>query len=791
MSKSLFNILQDAYNNRETDPDNWKDTLKDEITKFNQTLDGNKKLRKTYFKVDCNLDPNDKTKDCMDKATSKKECLECKDPNDKCSGVRWDKDADKCVWDSYLDLTGKRFDKMLMWKDAGNALEELIRLINLNQVVLLEAGTGTGKSTAMPAAIVEAGLCPKNKKVVCTQPRRANADGISEYVGCLVGNPDAVGYKHGKGSDSGTKLMYMTEGILVQEILSDFDGFDKKYSHIIIDEVHERSINTDILLGLTKKLLNKQGGTDLKVIVTSATFDRTTYKNYFTKSPNAVKSIEDLYVAGKTPEIDQIDPELPINNMYEYITNLVEKIIADNPEEENENFRDILIFLESISSIRKLKELLTKKLNTDLYPVLIFTSGTSPEDQKKITEESDNFPEFSGIKRRIVIATNVAETGLTFDQLKHVIDSGWMISAVFNPMNNSQGLLRSHESQNNAMQRRGRVGRIEPGCYYPLFQFNKDRKKGDVLPKKLKPGIYYNSLSTSLLGIINIVNQFKINPNELTNIYDFDFMDQPPITTLHRNLSELYLLGALTRNLKLTKIGKMMNKLSRVPPQFAKAIIAAEVYHCTYEVAVIAACSSVIGSFYNFSVVPNNYTFNDFTDHQYRSDHINMLVTFMKYAAVRRTNSKLNTDKWCTINRLNSGPLNTAYEAVKQIMESLVKAEIPILSYNRNITQYTHQMKMNILKALFTGLFLNTGRLSSNIKFFKIHNWYGKDYYSEVYKGSSFYTGNFKIENLYPKNVFFGSVIMKARDGMYINYLTGGMSPYDPEWIGTLVPNLD
>lgn len=714
--------------------------------------------------------------------------------------------------DYFQAMTKAKF-LLPMWRynklSGGKPVEQIVeRFRNVdfskqgNRILILKSGTGTGKSVCVPPLLVEAGF---SRRVVCTQPRKITATKNSEFACCLMGAKygNAVGYKHGDGEIRGNKLVYMTDGMLVQELLSDVKKFIKKNSFIVIDEVHERSLNIDILLALVKKLLSKsylkENPHKLQVIIMSATIDPQEYINYFTEGGQIDKSrIKPLNVGGTSFEIEcKPSDVLPISNMYEHTADLINNIIDINKSEENESARDILVFLESASSIRKMEKELSD-LNEKDYPVLTLTGQSSDKERDLAMKRPDE-----AIKRRVILATNVAETGLTFNYLKHVIDLGWMNTAVFNPVNGSSGLLRSHESINNAMQRRGRVGRTSPGNYYPLFKFcdvPKQLEEGEkelntILDPKQQPGIYYNSLSQSLLSLINMLHEFGDifgrKEGQLVSIYDFDFMDQPPITTLHRNLSELYLLGAINRNLELTKIGKMMYKMPRVSPPFAKAIIVAEMYHCTYEVAVIAACSSIQGGFYNFNEVPYNYRFNDFTDHQYRSDHINMLITFMKYSAVRRANNKYMADDWCIINRLKPGALNSAYNTAKQIIESLCKANIPILSYNRNISQYTNEMKMNILKALFTGLFLNTARLSTNIKFFKINNWYGKDYYSEVYKGSSFYTGDFRIKNLYPKNVFFGSVLMKDRNGMYINYLTGGMSPYDPEWIGTLVPNLD
>ena len=687
---------------------------------------------------------------------------------------------------------------------------------NENKILILKSGTGTGKSVTVPPLLVESGL---SRRVVCTQPRKMNATNISQFVSCLMGAEygKTVGYKHSEGEIKGKKLIYMTDGMLVQELLHNITKFVKNNSFIVIDEVHERSIDIDILLAIIKKILSNNylnnNPHKLQVVIMSATIDPQQYIDYFTSNDVIDKNrVISFDVEGQNYPVTCIKPNiLPIKNIYDYTTSLIIDGIINNAEhywEEKENVKDILVFLESVSSIRKLqKYLLESKLNTVDYPILILT-GQSSDYEKNLTMDNPNskniIDKFKNYKRRIILATNVAETGLTFEYLKHVIDLGWMNTLVFNPMSNSSGLLRSHETVNNAMQRRGRVGRTGTGYYYPLFKFcdvpeelNKDIKNLNTnLEKEQQPSIYYNSLLTSLLNIINILHEFGDlfgrKEGELINIYDFDFMDQPPIPILHRNLSELYLLGAINNNLELTKIGKLMGKMNRLSPYFAKAIIAAEIYHCTYEIAIISACCSIQGSFYNFNAVPNNYTFNDFTDHQYQSDHINMLITFMKYSSVRKNNSLQKTNKWCIINRLNADVLNNAYNAVKQILTSIMDAGIPILSYNININDYSNEMKVNIIKALFTGLFLNTARVSSNnIKYLKIYNWYSKDYYSEVYKGSSFYTGNFRIKNLYPKDVFFGSIMMKDKNGMYTNYITGGISPYDPKWIGNLVPKLN
>jgi HrpA-like RNA helicase len=555
---------------------------------------------------------------------------------------------------------------------------------------------------------------------------------------------------------------------------------------------------------------------NLQVIITSATFDVKAYEEYFATGRNKIsrQRIKTMDVAGvQNYEIETILPStLPVDNMLDTTLKIIlEDILINRKYEENidNKFRDILVFLDSSANIRRLKSMLEEKLNSTNYPIFKLTANTSDEDKNLITmdinrssnnESVDNtkINELYKSKRRIVLANNAAQTGITLSNLRHVIDTGWQNAGVYSPSNGASGLIRSHVSHNDAMQRRGRVGRKSDGYFYPLYEFNviypdannNVGMKKPVLLKDQIPSIYYTDLSQNMLEIIDIIKKFVQGPDELINIYSFNFMDNPPISIIHRNLSELYLIGAIDHNLELTKIGKLIKTLPKVNIGLAKSIIAAQIYNCTYEVAIIAACSILQESFYDFSKVPQGYTYPGLTDYEYKSDHINMLVTFMKYLNVKRSvNNESHLNSWCKINRLNASSLNSAYEGFKDIIKSMVQAQIPIVSYNRPIDEYTDKMKQSIIKALFIGLYLNRARIGEDPRYLKVYNWYGSDYYAESYK-SSFY-GNLNYKNMYPKHVFFSKTILKNKGGGYVNYLAGGISPYNPMWIGTLVPKVN
>jgi len=758
-----------------------------------------------------------------------------------------------------------------------------------NDILILKAKTGTGKSVIVPPLLVEAGLTD-NRKVVSTQPRRLNAEGIGGYVSTLMWTPlgeenglkGAVGYKHKAKECKGDKLMYMTEGILIKQTSDKLSYLSDKYSFCVLDEVHERSINTDVLLALIKNILKNQNKKKkIKFIITSATFDALKFAKFYKLydgnidySQNEKEQLEKqqpntLVVSGVAKNVKSTFLNEPSKDYIQDSCNKALEIHETYVKELSSKERDIIIFVDALSTIRKMTQYLTETIikkqrsNSQYNPVAVLslTRHTSETQKDKIIKniygrtndsckpdssslnllscrrqrskggryppvqsigsnkrektQAENDAEKAAEKimnskckiktkkdkdievesigtklpptRRIILATNTAETGVTFSNLRHVIDTGWMNVSIYDPTTGGGSLISSHISIDNALQRKGRVGRTETGFYWPMFT----KKMYDSLKEHKIPSIYLEDISSNLLDIIQYINVFNSTPTSdigVNNIYEFDFLDCPSINNVQRGLSELYLLGAIDSHLNITPIGMYM-KPFMFSPKLSKALIVSPYYGCSFEVAVILSAIGNMHSVYEYAK-DNFGNYGNVTYSNYQSDHINILVTFIKYSEFKQSvkgNIK-KTEAWCKVNGLNYYVLNKIDDTVWETLKQLHDNNIPIISFNTNI--FNEEKINNILKSLFAGLFLNTGEVEDYVKYFKIQNPLNNKEIPAIAYQSLFYTGNPQRKTIYPKNIFYTTLLLKNQNGIYVHYIQT-ISSYNPDWIGNITPNVN
>jgi pre-mRNA-splicing factor ATP-dependent RNA helicase DHX38/PRP16 len=692
-----------------------------------------------------------------------------------------------------------------------NAVKLITEYLKNNDILILKSKTGSGKSVIIPQLLVNSNL-NNNKKIVSTQPRRLNAESISKYVSTLMWTKlgNGVGYKHGGDKINSNTLMYMTEGSLIKETTNNLQKMINKYSIIIIDEVHERSIDTDILLALIKNINDNYKG-KVKFIITSATFDSLKFgKFYGLLDDNKLSenlSIEDneklqqniLVVEGVSKSVKQTFLQKSSDNYIEDTCNCALYLHENYIDELNETERDILIFVDGSSTIRKMYQILTnkiiekQKLNANFPPVAILTltSQSNDDEKNKVIKNIYNNNNINidvlsvasslSPKRRIILATNTAETGITFDTLKHVIDTGWMNLSVYDVNTGSTALITSHITKDNSLQRQGRVGRVSDGFYWAMFT----EKTYNKLKKHKIPSIYYENISLHLLDIITYINELYPSKGDIgvIDIYQFNFIDSPSINNVQRAVSELYLLGAIDDNLNITFTGNVMKKFL-LPPKLSKVLFVSPYFGCSYEISIIIASMGKMSDVYLYS--DNQY--GNLTYFNYQSDHINSLITFLKYSQFKQ-NVKGNLSKiksWCIINGLNYDLLNKIENEVNELLISMNKNNIPIISFYTNV--FNDDKINNIIKALFTGLFLNTAIVQDHIKWFSITNPLNNKIIPAISYKSLFYTGNSKYKTIYPKDIIFTDLLLKNNNGIYTHYISE-ISPYKKEWFNNISPN--
>jgi pre-mRNA-splicing factor ATP-dependent RNA helicase DHX16 len=440
--------------------------------------------------------------------------------------------------------------------------DDLLAAIRNHQVLVVVGETGSGKTTQIPQYLHEVGYT-KLGRVGCTQPRRVAAMSVAarvaEEMGVKVGREVGYSIRFEDCTSDATLIKYMTDGMLLREFLTEPDL--ASYSVMIIDEAHERTLHTDVLLGLIKDVARFRA--DIKVIISSATMDAQKFKTYFDGAPIYVvpgRAFDVTTYYTKQPEADHVLAAVLA----------VLQIHASQPPGSG----DVLVFLTGQDEIEEAKEELearTRGLGTKLAELVVcpIYAALPAEQQGKIFD-----PAPPG-GRKVVLATNIAETSLTIPGIAYVVDCGYAKQNSYNARTGMESLQVVPISQAAATQRTGRAGRTGPGKCFRLFTAS----AFEELPPDTPPEI----LRVNLANVVLMLKSLGID-----DIVGFDFMTPPPKAAMLRALEQLYALGALNDKGELTKLGRRMAEFP-CDPQLSKMIIASERFHCSEEALTVAA----------------------------------------------------------------------------------------------------------------------------------------------------------------------------------------------------------
>lgn len=454
--------------------------------------------------------------------------------------------------------------------------DEIAKAIQANQVVIVSGETGSGKTTQIPKICLDIGRGQK-KTIGHTQPRRLAATSVARRIaeelqteiGELVGYQ--IRFDDKTGARSAIKLM--TDGILLAE--SQRDPLLRKYDTIIVDEAHERSLNIDFLLGFLKQLLRKRK--DLKLIITSATIDAKKFSEHFAIDGKPAPVIE---VSGRLYPVDihyrpiltdlKSEQSEPTTAKAEE-RDLNDAIIDAVDECARYGAGDVLVFLPGEREIREAAAALRKhvSLGTEVLPLY---ARLSHAEQESIFKPKGN-------SRRIVLATNVAETSLTVPGIRYVVDSGLVRVKRYSWRNKVEQLRIEPVSQASANQRAGRCGRIGPGVCIRLYAEDDFKQR----PAFTDPEI----LRSSLAGVILRMKALRLN-----DIEQFPFVDAPSGRAIADGYQLLQELGALDEQQRLSKTGRELARLP-VDPRIARMVLAARDQQCLHEMLIIASALSV------------------------------------------------------------------------------------------------------------------------------------------------------------------------------------------------------
>ncbi|KAH7914726.1 P-loop containing nucleoside triphosphate hydrolase protein [Hygrophoropsis aurantiaca] len=546
--------------------------------------------------------------------------------------------------------------------------DPLLKAIAEHQVLVVIGDTGSGKTTQMVQYLAEAGFADKGR-IGCTQPRRVAAMSVAkrvaEEVGCRLGQEVGYTIRFEDCTSPETKIKYMTDGMLQRE--SVIDPLCSSYSVIMLDEAHERTIATDVLFGLLKKAVKRRP--DLKLIVTSATLDAEKFSKYFFGCPiftipGRTYPVEILYT--KEPETDYLDASL--------IT--VMQIHLSEPP------GDILLFLTGQEEIDTSCEILYERMKAlgPKVPELIILpiySALPSEVQSRVFE-----PTPPGA-RKVVIATNVAETSLTIPGIYYVIDPGFSKQNAYDPRLGMDSLVVMPISQAQARQRSGRAGRTGPGKCYRLY--TEAAFRNEMLPTSI-PDIQRTNLAHTIL----ILKAMGVN-----DLLGFDFMDPPPAQTMLTALESLYALSALDDEGLLTRLGRKMADFPMEPP-LAKMLIASVEFGCSEEILSIVAMLSVQTVFYRPKEKQGQADSKKAKFHQPEGDHLTLLTVYNGWKAANFSNP------WCYENFIQARSMRRAQDIRKQLVGIMDRYKHDILSAGKDYNR--------VRKAICSGFFRNAAK---------------------------------------------------------------------------------
>ena len=444
--------------------------------------------------------------------------------------------------------------------------DEIAKLIKEHQVLILAGETGSGKTTQLPKICLSLGY-GQNGLIAHTQPRRIAARSVAQRIASELQSPlgERVGYqvRFKDLSSEQTQVKLMTDGVLLAEFQR--DRLLKKYELIIIDEAHERSLNIDFLLGLLKPLCKKRP--ELKVIITSATIDLKKFSEHFTLNGQPAPIIE---VSGRTYPVTTHYRELDANTpLPRAISACVQELVEAELRGQFNSAGDILIFCAGEREIRDTaKELMQVKLPIDVLPLY---SRLSNKEQDRVFQTSG--------RRKVILATNVAETSITVPGIGTVIDPGLARISKYSFRSKVQRLPIEAISQASANQRQGRCGRLSNGVCIRLYSEENFLGRAEFTPAEI--------LRSNLAAVI-----LKMRSLGIKDINAFDFIDAPDSRLVKDGIKLLQELGALNSKHELTPVGKQMNQLT-IDPQFARILVAANEHGNLRDTCIAVAALSV------------------------------------------------------------------------------------------------------------------------------------------------------------------------------------------------------
>jgi ATP-dependent RNA helicase DDX35 len=512
---------------------------------------------------------------------------------------------------------------------------------------------------------------------------------VAEEMRCQVGEEVGYSIRFEDVTSAKTRIKFLTDGMMLREAL--VDPLLSRYSVIMVDEAHERSLSSDILLGLLKKIRKRRP--ELRIIVSSATLDAKSFLAFFADadSPETLGKIVSL--EGRAYPVDILYLEQPTED---YVTKAVETAFnIHNMESDG----DILIFLTGREEIETATQKLSDLAATlhpkaqAIQPLALFASLSTEEQMYVFSPASEN-------TRKVILSTNIAEASVTIEGIVYVIDSGFVKLRAYNPTTNIESLTPVPISKASATQRAGRSGRTRPGKCFRLYT----QSAYNSLPNTTAPEIQRSNLAPVIL---------QLKALGIDNIVRFDFLTPPPAELVIRAFELLYSLGAVDDYAKLTNpLGTRMAELS-VEPMMAKVLLTAPKFKCLSEILSIAAMTSLQGNVWfqhEGQKKAMESSRRKFATEE--GDHLTLLNVYQAFVGKARKDGK-----WCRDNYLNYKSMQRAVSIRGQLKRYLerfgINTDETLSTSNgsKALSTGAEDMAAQIRRCLTTGFFANAAKM--------------------------------------------------------------------------------
>ncbi|KAK2393661.1 putative pre-mRNA-splicing factor ATP-dependent RNA helicase DEAH5 [Trifolium repens] len=629
----------------------------------------------------------------------------------------------------------------------------ILYLVETHATTIIVGETGSGKTTQIPQYLIEAGWAAGGRLIACTQPRRLAVQAVSSRVAQEMGVKlgDQVGYTirfEDVTNQDETVLKFVTDGVLLREMMN--DPLLTKYSVIMVDEAHERSISTDILLGLLKKIQRRRP--ELRLIIASATIEAKSMADFFRprkKRREPENEDNGLKVEPAILSVEGRGFNVQINFAKEPVQDYVQAAVSTVLLiHERESTGDVLVFLTGQDDIDAAVHLFNEEIQTNRkhssgLVVLPLYSGLPRADQELV------FAPTARGKRKVVISTNIAETSLTLEGIVYVVDSGFSKQRFYNPISDIENLVVAPISRASAKQRAGRAGRVRPGKCYRLYteEYFLNHMSNEGIPEIQRSNLVSCVIQLKALGIDNILG--------------FDWPASPSPEAMIRALEVLYSLGILDDDAKLTSPTGFQVAEIPLDPMISKMIIASSQLGCSEEIITIAAALSVQSIWISGRGIQKESDEAKLRFAAAEGDHVTFLNVYKGFHQSRKSS------QWCHKNFVN-------YHAMKKVVE--VREQLRRVAQRIGLVLKSCESDMQVVKkAVTAGFFANACRLEP----------YSHDGMYKTLRGSEevYIHPSSVLFRVNPKWVIFNSLVSTDR-----KYMRNVMT-IDPSWLLEAAPH--